>query len=80
MQSGELIVTGRNRATITLKGIPAEVKCQFKHEAAVVPCDPQNADTLEWEVMTDPHVPTDFVLVITWNVSGVREIKWHVAY
>ena len=80
MQSGELIVTGQNVATIILHGAPAEVKVHFEHEANIVPCDPQNADTLEYEVKRNYNVSSGFVLIIRWNVSGVREIKWHVAY
>ena len=80
MQSGELIVTGTNVATIILHGAPAEVHVNFANEAGIVPCDPQNADTLEYEVRANHNVASGFVLLIKWNVSGVREIKWHVAY
>jgi hypothetical protein len=80
MQSGELIVTGKDVATIILTGFPAEIKCHFAHEASIVPCDPQNADTLEYEVKPNHNVHSGVILLIRWNVSGVREIKWHVAY
>lgn len=80
MQSGELIVTGSNIATIILSGAPGEVHVHFANEANIVPCDPSNADTLEYEVRRSHNVASGYVLLIKWNVSGVREIKWHVAY
>jgi hypothetical protein len=80
MQEGELVVAGSNIATIILHGAPGEVKVHFAHEAAIVPCDPQNADTLEYEVRKNLNVASGYVLLIKWNVSGVREIKFKVAY
>ena len=81
MQSGELIVTGVNSLHIPLDRIPAEVKVHFKDELDMVPCNPHNADYLEYSVHTN-HTSHHhkFVLIIKWSVSGVREIKWHVAY
>lgn len=80
MQSGELIVTGKNVATIILHGAPAEVRVHFEHEENIVPCDPKGADEVEYEVVRNHHVHSGYILLIKWNVSGVREIKWHVAY
>lgn len=80
MQSGELIITGKNRISIPLNGFPSEVRAHFKDELEIVPCNPHQADTLEYEVHVSNTVRGGFVLLITWNVTGVREIKWHVAY
>lgn len=80
MQQGELIVTGTGKATITLNKFPSEVKVHFKHELELVPCNSQNADTLECEVQSDDNVTSGFVLVISWAVTGVREVKWHAYY
>lgn len=80
MQSGELIVTGNDVATIVLRDAPAEVQVDFKHEETIVPCDPHTSDTLEFEVRKSHNVASGYVLIIQWNVSGVREIEWHVAY
>lgn len=78
MQSGELIVTGSNSIIIVLRQFPAEVRARFKHEHFErVPCNPGDADTLCYDVNL---VENDFILIITWNVSSVREIVWHVSY
>jgi hypothetical protein len=77
MQSGELIVTGAGEAIIQLRNFPGEVKVKFINDLELVPCNPQHVDTLEYEVQT---TATGVVLVVTWNVTGVREVKWHVAY
>lgn len=78
MQSGELIVIGRDSITIPLKGAPAEVHVCFEHDLEVIPCNPQHRDELEWEVQSD--IDASFVLMIKWGVTGVRGIKWKVAY
>lgn len=80
MQQGELIVTGKGQATIPLRKFPSEVKVHFKHEFESVPCNPQNADTLEYEVKATHHVASGVVLIINWVVTGVREVKWHASY
>jgi hypothetical protein len=80
MQSGELIVTGKDRATILLTGMPSEVKVHFKHEVDLVPCNPHHRDCLEYEVRASHHHHHKFVLLIKWDVSSVREITWKVCY
>jgi hypothetical protein len=77
MQSGELIVTGKNSIHIPINKFPSEVKCRFKDEFATIPCNPDDADRLEYEVLVNN---TTFTLHIKWKVTGVREIKWEVAY
>jgi len=80
MQSGELIVSGKNSLHIPLERVPAEVKCYFKDEFEVVPCNPHQVDELEYEVHTSNTLRSGFVLIIKWNVSGVREINWQVSF
>lgn len=80
MQSGELIVTGRNLIHIPLDRMPSEVHCHFKDDAEMVPCNPHEVDWLEYAVHTNNTVRSGLVLIIKWGVSGVREIKWHVSY
>lgn len=80
MQSGELIVTGQNSIQIPLQKMPAEVKAQFKDEVDMTPCNPHNADYLEYDVHTSNTVRSGLVLIISWSVSSVREIVWHVFY
>ena len=80
MQSGELIVTGKDKAIIPLNGFPSEVKAHFKDDEVVVPCNPIHADTLEYEVHASNTVAGGFVLIISWDVTNVREIVWHAFY
>lgn len=81
MQSGELIVIGKDKAVIPLHGFPCAVKAYFKHNMHLIPCNPNHSDSLEYEVMVaHQNKHKGFVLVIKWNVSGVRDIVWHVHY
>lgn len=81
MQSGELIVTGTNKIEIKLHRLipPSEVRVHFKDDGpGLVPCDPGDADTLEYEISA--NASGILILIISWVVSGVREIKWHISY
>jgi hypothetical protein len=78
MQSGELVIIGQNQVNIYLKDMPAKVTCKFKHEGyEMVPCNPCNADCLEFEVC---YQRGSFVLKIKWKVSSVRDIIWAAYY
>lgn len=77
MQSGELIVTGSSQVYLPLKKFPSEVHVKFKHDLAVVPCNPIDADGLEYEVV---HKTSGVALHITWSISSVREVVWHAYY
>lgn len=81
MQSGELIVTGKDEVRIHLQShhYPSKVKVWFHDEICIVPCNPHHADSLEWDLQ-QIHSHHGIVLVIKWNVSGVREIKWSAHY
>jgi hypothetical protein len=76
MQQGELIVTGRDKAQISLHKFPSKVEVWFKEELEPIPCNPHHHDSLEWEVHRTNTNHSGYVLVIKWHVSGVREIKW----
>lgn len=81
MKQGELIVTGTNQITIPLDGLPMEVQCHFKDESfAPVPCDPGNVDYLSYDIHVSNKNHGGFVLIISWSVSSVREIKWKVEF
>jgi hypothetical protein len=80
MQSGELIVTGKNNVRIRLEGFPSLIEVAFKGEECEVPCNPHHVDSLEYEVHASNTVRSGFVLVIKWSVTNVREIKWQASY
>lgn len=80
MQSGELIVTGKDSIHIPLNHMPAEVKCRFKTDIEMVPCNPHHVDWLEATVHTSNTCHSGLVLLIKWHVEGVREIVWEVLY
>ena len=92
MQSGKINVTGRNSIRIPLTGFVREVCVRFEHEHEHVPCNPHHHDRLEWEIECEDedrrrhhdhehehhHEDRKFILVIRWEVSGMREIEWFV--
>lgn len=92
MQSGTLTVTGENLTRIPLLGRPRHTEVHFTHEKEPHPCNPHHHDHLEWRIEREDEDPHEhrkmphhhqerlFFLVIEWEVSGVREIDWHVIY
>lgn len=80
MQSGELIVIGKDKAVIHLHNCPSRVVVLFKDECVIAPCNPHHHDSLEWEVFHPHSHHHPSTLVIKWHVSGVREINWRVYY
>jgi hypothetical protein len=80
MQQGELTVTGHDRVEVPLRGLPSKVEAHFKDHDIMIPCNPHHHDELECEVHSSVHHHTKFVLKISWRVTGVREIVWHVYY
>ena len=91
-QSGELIVTGSGEVEIELKKNPSSVKVFFDDDIIVVPCNPHHHDHLHWHVKNLHHHHQHdsrhdhcnhndhYILVISWKVHNVREIKWSVHY
>jgi hypothetical protein len=70
MMSGELIVTGNNSIQFQLAGKPIRIAIDFADSnSTLVPCNPQSNDTLDWTINGN-------ILTISWQVSGIREIKW----
>jgi hypothetical protein len=80
MQNGELVVSGKNSISIPLNGFPSEHGAKFIDVCQIVPCNLQDVDYLECDVHTSNSVKNGFVLVISWSVSGTREIEWHAYY
>lgn len=77
MQQGELTVTGQDQFTVVLHAVPDKIVVRFTDDDdAPVPCNPHHVDTLEYEVVHG-NPPT---LVIKWNVSSLRDVKWHAYY
>lgn len=82
MQSGELIVAGKDEARIHLHNhnYPSKVTVCFHDEPNVVPCNLPHIDKLEWDLHISTSHHGKFTLFIKWEVSNVREIKWAVFY
>jgi hypothetical protein len=91
MQSGELTVSGNGTTRIILRGQPRNTRVWFKHDHNPIPCN-YNDDQLNWYVDHEdedprrhhdmPHIHHDrqWVLIISWNVEGVRDIIWSVSF
>jgi hypothetical protein len=72
MQSGELIVINVGEAQIELDGLPIKMIVGFSDRGdIIVPCNPHHFDKLDWEVNHN-------ILIIKWQVNGIREVKWDV--
>ena len=81
MQSGELMVVGKNHISIPLHRFPSDVKVHFVEvQEEPVPCNPGDADSVEYEIHSSFTVSSGFVLHIKWKVSTLRIIKYHVYY
>ena len=79
-QSGELVVSGKDKVHIPLDGYPRKVEAYFMDVCEIVPCDPHHVDMLECDVHASNTHKSGYVMVISWQVSGVREIKWVAVY
>lgn len=93
MLFGELIVVGHDKVDISLGHRPPNgVHVQFVNEHVHVPCNPKHHDELKYEVKNvHEHHQHDhrndhcnhqdnYVLTISWHVTGIRVIKWVVYY
>jgi hypothetical protein len=80
MQKGELQVSGKDKIKIDLHGFPREVKVEFAGEDFVIPCNPHHHDFVEFEVHASNHTKHGFILIISWDVAGVRQVNWSVHY
>lgn len=91
MQSGDLTVSGSGSTRVILRGQPRTVHVHFKHGQQPVPCNPQD-DSLSWFVDHEdedprrhyeiPHIHRDrqWVLIINWEVQGIRDIIWTISF
>jgi hypothetical protein len=92
MQQGEIVATGKGEVEIVLGSKhPHEVEVFFADKPVHVPCD-HHHDKLHWEVHNRHHHhqhdlkhehchhEDNFVLIIRWDVAGVRVIEWEIEY
>jgi hypothetical protein len=94
MKSGQLTVTGNGDTRLLLDGPPRYVNVHFVNEPGLepVPCNPHHIhDHVEYQIDYEDedrrhvHDPgyhrhdRKFVLIIRWQVSGVRDIHWSVS-
>lgn len=93
MLFGELIVVGHDKVEIVLGHRPPKgLNVEFINEHMHVPCNPKHHDELKYELKniheSHPHDhrhehckhEDEYVLTISWHVTGVRAIKWVVYY
>jgi hypothetical protein len=93
MQSGELIVVGKDKVEIILgHRHPNHVAVKFISDYAHVPCNPHHHDELKYSIHNRHHHHKHddrhdhgkhhdkYVLTIKWHVTGVRRIKWAVYF
>jgi len=81
MWSGELVVIGHDEVRIKLgERHPENVNVAFIGEQmpACIPCNHQQYDKCHWRIMHTAHgYDRHYYLVITWNVSDLRLIRWY---
>lgn len=82
MQSGELIVVGKDQASFTLIKHPALIKVRFEGDGCIIPCNPQHCDFLDWQLVGESKnlFGHKYSLLIHWRVSGVRKIVWEAFF
>lgn len=85
MQSGELVVTGKDKIEILLgHHRPHKVHVKFKGGHNHVPCNPQHCDELMAQIkhhhLYHHEHHNEYVLAISWHVTDVRTIEWFVHY
>ena len=79
MQKGELVVSGKGHIDIPLRRKPESVHVHFLHSQNHIPCN-TSIDHLEYEVFHKrTHNAHGYILIIRWNVSELRNVKWTVA-
>lgn len=80
MQSGELIVTSKDKANIELVSHPCLVRVRFEGDGCVIPCNPQHHDHLKWTLIPAHGLSQKYILQISWQVTNVRKIVWEAFY
>lgn len=80
MLEGEITVVGKDTVSINLgsQRHPDKIVCNFepKRHHHHVPCNPHQEDLLQWSCsqLKDGF----FYLIISWNTTRERDIKWSV--
>jgi len=77
---GHLCVSGCGDLEIPLKHRPENTFVYFSEDPSCHPCNPGSNDYLEWEVVHThgPHSHHEYLLIIKWNVSSMREVIWRI--
>lgn len=77
-QIGHITVSNHGSLEVHLKRHPDKVDIYFCDDSVEIPCNPANSDKIEWELK---HLHSNKpILMIKWNVVGVREIEWIIKY
>lgn len=76
IQFGELIVNSKGKSEIELHCLPKRIEVKFKDCQNVIPCNPHH-DKLHWDIKKHHG---KHILVINWDTSSLREIKWVLFY
>jgi hypothetical protein len=77
METGELSVIGNDFIELQLQGRPDRTRVHFAGEQVIAPCSPHHFDSLDSFVIQKGN---QFYLVIKWQVSNTRDIKWEADY
>lgn len=77
VMAGELIVISEDEVHIELPKRPKEVLAVFGKYCNITPCNPRHFDLLKCYVC---RFHKRYCLVIKWNVSNLRKIKWEVIF
>lgn len=78
--SGDITVTGKGHIHIALYDFPRDVFVFFRDKHHHHPCNPQGDDSLFFEIHYNNLVRGEYILLIKWEVSSTREIKWEIKY
>ncbi len=82
-QDGKLVVRGHDRVELTLKHFPKKIEVKFLPKCTS-PCDQpiHGCDKLNWDVKRVCHgfYGHRYILTISWQVNGTREISWEANY
>ena len=81
VELGELVVVGKGEIEIDIGyKYPIDTSVRFVNDCTTVPCNPHH-DRLNWKIKKVHNSESNkkhFMLVINWNVSGIRVIEWTV--
>lgn len=83
--SGELIITGHDKVSIDIDKEPHSVFVKFTDDHCPAPCNPRHCEELEWKIEkvhhhSHHHNDKKYILIIKWNVEGMRKVFWTVEF